>query len=79
MLPVETEFRAREMELRSFILQNISSGPLYTSLCRMLGAFADGASRDSDPPEAPRKGGGLQQQDGRKEKGWGSWGSDPRS
>lgn len=39
MLPVETEFRAREMELRSFILQNISSGPLYTSLCRMLGAF----------------------------------------
>lgn len=29
--------------------------------------------------EAPRKGGGLQQQDGRKEKGWGSRGSDPES
>lgn len=48
-------------------------------LCRMLGAFTDGASRDSDPPEAPRKGGGLQQQHGRKEKGWGSRGSDPES
>ena len=45
----------------------------------MLGAFTDGASRDSDPPEAPWKGGGLQQQHGRKEKGWGSRGSDQKS